>query len=52
MRPETGRRGDDLVPIIAGFRFLSEEDKVAIFNTNPLRLFPAFERVGKAAAAA
>jgi predicted TIM-barrel fold metal-dependent hydrolase len=44
VRPETGRPGDDLVPVIAGFDFLTEADKVAIFNRNPLRLFPAFDR--------
>ncbi len=52
VRPETGRPGDDLVPIISGFSFLSEDDKLAIFNKNPLRLFPAFERAAKAGAAA
>ena len=49
VRPETGRPGDDLVPIIAGFDFLSEDDKLAIFNRNPLKLFPAFEKAGKTA---
>ncbi len=52
VRPETGRPGDDLIPIISGFSFLSEADKLAIFNKNPARLFPIFERVGKAAATA
>ena len=52
VRPETGRPGDDLIPIISGFSFLSEEDKMAIFHKNPLKLFPAFERASKAAAAA
>ena len=41
LREDSGRPADDLVPIIGGFDFLSEEDKVTIFNTNPARLFPA-----------
>jgi len=52
VRPETGRPGDDLVPIISAFPFLSESDKIAIFNGNPLKVFPAFERVGASAARA
>lgn len=40
VRPETGRTADDLVPVIGGFDFLSEADKVAIFHDNPARLFP------------
>jgi predicted TIM-barrel fold metal-dependent hydrolase len=51
VRPETGRPGDDLVPIISGFDFLTEDDKLSIFNRNPLKVFPAFGRVGAAAAA-
>jgi predicted TIM-barrel fold metal-dependent hydrolase len=39
-RPDTGRPHDDLVPVIADFGFLSEDDKITIFNTNPARLFP------------
>lgn len=45
VRPETGKMGDDLVPVIGGFDWLSEEDKKHIFNGNPLKVFPAFERV-------
>jgi predicted TIM-barrel fold metal-dependent hydrolase len=52
VRPETNRPGDDLVPIISKFDFLSEEDKVAIFNRNPLRLFPVLDKVGAAAVGA
>jgi predicted TIM-barrel fold metal-dependent hydrolase len=40
---ENGRPADDLVPIIAGYDFLSEADKELIFNGNPKRLFPGFE---------
>ena len=39
-RPETGRSEDDLVPVIASFGFLSEDDKKKIFNTNPAKVFP------------
>ena len=34
-----GRPGDDLVPIIGGLDTLSEEDKINIFNKNPLRIY-------------
>src|SRR4029077_16608030 len=34
VRPETGRPGDDLLPIISNFPFLSEQDKLKIFNGN------------------
>jgi predicted TIM-barrel fold metal-dependent hydrolase len=50
VRPETGRTADDLVPVISAMDFLSEEDKLAIFNRNPQRVFPQFARVGAAAA--
>jgi hypothetical protein len=38
----------------AGVRldFLTEDDNLAIFNGNPLKLFPTFARVAKAAATA
>jgi predicted TIM-barrel fold metal-dependent hydrolase len=34
-----GHTADDLVPIIANAPYLSEEDKIKIFNKNPLRIF-------------
>lgn len=40
IRPETGRPGDDLVPVIAGFDFLTEEDKHRIFEHNPAHVCP------------
>jgi predicted TIM-barrel fold metal-dependent hydrolase len=46
VRPETGRASDDLVPVIAGFDFLSHEDKVKIFNANPAKVIPALAKVG------
>ena len=39
-----GKTGDDLVPVVSSFDFLTEEDKVQIFNGNPARIFPAFNR--------
>jgi predicted TIM-barrel fold metal-dependent hydrolase len=38
--PES-KSGDDLVPIIGGFDFLTDDDKRAIFHDNPAALFPA-----------
>jgi hypothetical protein len=55
VRPETGRPGDDLVPVISNFPFLSEDDKIAIFNKNPQKVCPALGKVtgsAKAKAAA
>ena len=43
LREDSGRPADDLVPIIGGFDFLSEDDKKAIFHDNPRRLFPGFD---------
>jgi predicted TIM-barrel fold metal-dependent hydrolase len=45
VRPETGRTCDDLVPVIADFVFLSEEDKLHILNANPARVVPGFAKV-------
>ena len=45
LRPETGRPADDLVPVIAGFDFLSEDDKLKIFNGNAKKVFPQFARL-------
>ena len=39
IRPETGRPGDDLVPVIEGMSILSAEDKQKVFNGNPLKVF-------------
>jgi predicted TIM-barrel fold metal-dependent hydrolase len=47
LRPETGRTSDDLVPVIAGFGFLSEQDKVKIFNENPARVVPALATMAR-----
>lgn len=37
----TSRSGDDLVPVIGSFDFLTPEQKDSIFHDNPRRLFPA-----------
>jgi predicted TIM-barrel fold metal-dependent hydrolase len=39
LRPETGKPSDDLVPVIDGLSFLSNEDKLKIFQKNPLKVF-------------
>jgi predicted TIM-barrel fold metal-dependent hydrolase len=45
-----GTTSDNLLPVIDSFPFLSEEDKIAIVNKNPLRVFPSFSKVkGQAA---
>lgn len=46
VRPETGRPGDDLVPVIGAFEFLSEEEKIAIFNKNPGHVCPGLGALG------
>lgn len=39
IRPDTGKPSDDLVPVVDGIDFLSGEDKLKIFQKNPLRVF-------------
>jgi predicted TIM-barrel fold metal-dependent hydrolase len=39
VRPETGKPSDDLVPVIDSIGFLSAEDKLKIFQKNPLKVF-------------
>lgn len=45
IRPETGRTCDDLVPVIADFAFLSQDDKLQILNANPARVVPGLAKV-------
>ena len=45
VRPETGRTSDDLVPVIGSFDFLTEDDKIKIFNENPARVVPALAKI-------
>ncbi|MBO0692315.1 MAG: amidohydrolase [Acidimicrobiaceae bacterium] len=40
-----GKTGDDLVPVISSFDWLSDQDKQAILHDNPAKLFPAFDKV-------
>jgi predicted TIM-barrel fold metal-dependent hydrolase len=40
IRASNGRPGDDLVPVIDGFAFLSEADKRTIFHDNPGKVCP------------
>jgi predicted TIM-barrel fold metal-dependent hydrolase len=46
VRPETGRPGDDLVPVIGGFSFLSEAEKKLIFHDNPAHVCPGLGALG------
>ena len=45
IRPETGRSGDYLIEEIEKFDFLSEDERVDIFNRNPSKVVPAFEKI-------
>ena len=45
LRPETGRPADDLVPVIDKLGFLSEDDKVKIFNTSAKKVFPKLAKI-------
>jgi hypothetical protein len=42
--PETGRSGDDLVPVLDSFSFLSDQERIEIINTNPKKVFPALAK--------
>jgi predicted TIM-barrel fold metal-dependent hydrolase len=45
--PPAGRpgiSGDDLVPLIASYDFLTEDDKMAIFSTNPIKAVPGLAK--------
>ncbi len=39
LHPTTGRPSDDLVPVIESFDFLSDEDRLNIFNHNAAKVF-------------
>jgi predicted TIM-barrel fold metal-dependent hydrolase len=45
VRPETGKTSDDLIPIISGYEFLTEQDRIDIFNRNPAKVFPAMAKM-------
>jgi predicted TIM-barrel fold metal-dependent hydrolase len=42
VRPETGLSGDNLVPVLAAFDFITEDDKRYIMNQGPSEFCPAF----------
>ena len=46
IRPETGKQGDDLVPIIGAMKFLNEEQKLDIFHNNCKHVAPGFSKLG------
>lgn len=37
-----GKTGDDLIPVLDSFEWLSDAERLAILHDNPLRLVPAF----------
>jgi predicted TIM-barrel fold metal-dependent hydrolase len=45
IRPETGKQGDDLIPIISKMSFLNEEQKLDIFHNNCKHVAPGFSKI-------
>jgi hypothetical protein len=45
VNPETGLSGDNLVPILSGFDFLTEADRLYIMNTGPRTVFPQMAKL-------
>ena len=45
VRPATGRTSDDLIPVLRGFDWLSEEDRRRILHHNPAKVCPALAKV-------
>jgi predicted TIM-barrel fold metal-dependent hydrolase len=46
-RPDgPGKTGDDLVPVIGSFEFLTEQDKLEVFHHNPARVVPRLAQLG------
>jgi predicted TIM-barrel fold metal-dependent hydrolase len=45
VRPESGLTSDNLLPVIDGFKSLSDAEKLQITNANPQKVFPAFAKV-------
>jgi len=39
LRPDTGKQSDVLIPVVDSLEFLSKEDKMKIFQKNPLKVF-------------
>lgn len=44
--PQTGRPADDVLAILDGFDFLSEEQTLDIVHHNPQRIFPLLKNCG------
>jgi len=44
-KTNVGKTSDDLLPVIDYLPILSEDDKIAIINKNPLKVFPSFANV-------
>jgi 4-oxalmesaconate hydratase len=40
VNPDTGRSFDDLRPVIEDMQFLSDDDRLAIFESNARTVFP------------
>jgi predicted TIM-barrel fold metal-dependent hydrolase len=51
INPQTNAPADDLVKMIDGFDFLTDDDKTAIFTTNALRAFPRLKLPARTPAA-
>jgi predicted TIM-barrel fold metal-dependent hydrolase len=46
--PRTGRSGDNVIPTLQEATYLTDDDRMAIIHNNPVRVIPAFSRVGAA----
>jgi predicted TIM-barrel fold metal-dependent hydrolase len=46
VRPESGLTSDNLLPILDSYSFLTDADKLAITNGNPMKFLPAFAKAG------
>ena len=51
VRPDTGRTGDDMVPVIGALDYISEQDKIDIFHNNPARVVPGLAKAAGSDAA-
>jgi predicted TIM-barrel fold metal-dependent hydrolase len=50
VNPDTGKPADDLLAVLDGFDFLTDEERLRIVNANPLRVFPLLAGRGIGAA--
>jgi hypothetical protein len=44
--PRTGRSGDNVVPTLQEAKYLTDADRMDVIHNNPLRVVPAFGKVG------